>query len=169
MTPRKRTWRHPEVRAWSWRNHTRDEWGQPDQVPLPQHGQAHSRSLRRYSKLRPLAISIKSNKQKINLINKINFKHTQYKIKTKNYQSEFYFHGGFMYMITWKVIINRISEIPSWPLVAWPPMIYKNASNGILSHVGLKIYNEHMRSMVFAMFFRFLTVILNKDINNFFH
>lgn len=46
------------------------------------------------------------------------------------------------YMITWEVIVNRISEIRSWPLVARPPMIYKNTSYGILSHVCLKIYDE---------------------------
>lgn len=133
--------------------HTHEAWGG---IPSSVHWQFQSSQISKKYKY--------INKRKINLINKINFKHTQYKIKTKNYQSEFYFHGGFMYMITWKVIINRISEIPSWPLVAWPPMIYKNASNGILSHVGLKIYNEHMRSMVFAMFFRFLTVILQKRV-----
>lgn len=64
--------------------------------------------------------------------------------------------------ITGKVIINRISEIPSWPLVARPPMIYKNASYGFLSHVGLKIYDEHKRALVFVMFFRFITVFLQK-------
>lgn len=106
MTPRKRTWRHPEVRAWSWRNHTRDEWGQPDQVPLPQHGQAHSRSLRRYSKLRPLAISIKSNKQKIQI-------HKYEKNKTYKWNK-----------FQTYTIQNQNKKLSIWILLSWGIYVY---------------------------------------------
>lgn len=74
-----------------------------------------------------------------------------------------------MYMIIWKVIINWISEIFFWLFVVWLLMIYKNVFNGILFYVGLKIYNEYMWLMVFVMFFWFLIVIFNKEINNFFY